>query len=81
MVYEGYDVLKLQPKQLKQLKQKITDVRCSNTTDSRHSKIMMISCYTASIIAHYNASNRVAIFSDCVLGEPQTPPSFSHPDI
>ena len=41
---------------------------------------MMIGHYIASIIAHYHASNMVAIFSDCTLGEPQTP-SLSYLDI
>ena len=34
---------------------------------------MIIDHYAASIIAHYHTSNMAAVFSDCMLGEPQTP--------
>ena len=41
---------------------------------------MMIGHNTASIIAHYHAVNTAAVYSDCMLGEPQAG-SLNRPDI
>ena len=45
-----------------------------------HSKIRVIGYYTVSIIAHYHTSKMTTIFSDRMLGEPQTS-SLSRPNI
>ena len=85
MIYEAYDALEMQPKQLFKKKWVIFLAVIPQMAASKwHSKIMMIDHYTASIIAHYHASNIyffiAAIFLDCTLGKPQIA-SLSHPGI
>ena len=78
MVYGSYDALEIQPKQFVYML--IFLVLVPQRLDvKKHGKIMELNHNPASIIAQYHIPNMAAVFSYCMLGEPDS--LLPHTDI